>query len=45
MLLPGDTVTLCAGAEGAVWVQVFDVRDEAGCLGVWAGAGTDEGRM
>lgn len=37
---------LCrAEAEAAIRVQVFDVRSEASCLGVWAGAGTDGGRV
>lgn len=34
-----------AEAEAAVRAQVFDVRSEASCLGVWAGAGTDGGRV
>lgn len=34
-----------AEAEAAVQLQVFDVRSEASCLGVWAGAGTDGGRV
>lgn len=45
----GGTVPLCAewgwSSEAAVQLQVFDVRSEASCLGVWAGAGTDGGRV
>ena len=37
---------LCgADAEAAVLVQVFDVRSKEERLGIWAGAGTDGGRV
>lgn len=39
------SVRCSAEAEAAVRAQVFDVRSEARCLGVWAGAGTDGGRV
>lgn len=44
----GDTVPSVpcrTDAQAAVRVQVFDVRNEESCLGVWAGAGTDGGRV
>ncbi len=45
LLTQSSSVLRGAEAEAAVGVQVFDVRSEASCLGVWAGAGTDGGRV